>query len=235
MIPKIIHYCWFGGKSLPNDVKKCIKTWETYCPDYEIKQWDETNFDVNCHPFVKSAYEAKAWAFVSDFARLKIIYDYGGVYFDTDVELLKNIDFLLKNQCFIGVQQCGLFCTTGLGFGAVKANQVVYEMLKQYDHIKFSKEDHSKIACPYLNSKVFEKLGYQYQDNIVELENATVYPVRFFDPIAPGDSENYMCEDTVSIHHYSASWLPEKNRIKRKIIRLIGPEKIYKLKNILKR
>ncbi len=93
MIPKMIHYCWFGGKPLPKDVLDCIKTWKKYCPDYEIKRWDESNFDVNSHPFMKAAYEAKAWAFVSDYARLKVVYDNGGIYLDTDVELLKNLIF----------------------------------------------------------------------------------------------------------------------------------------------
>ena len=120
MIPKIIHYCWFGGNPLPMDVKKCIESWKEKCPDYEIKCWDESNFDVNAHPFTKAAYEAKAWAFVSDYARLRVVYDNGGIYLDTDVELLKNIDFLLPYEGYIGVQQAGCYCTTGLGFGAIK-------------------------------------------------------------------------------------------------------------------
>ena len=91
MIPKVIHYCWFGGKPIPNDVKKCINSWKKKCGDYEIKCWNESNFDVNAHPFTKAAYEAKAWAFVSDYARLKVVYDHGGIYLDTDVELLKKL------------------------------------------------------------------------------------------------------------------------------------------------
>lgn len=104
MIPKVIHYCWFGGKPIPNDVKKCINSWKKKCPDYEIKCWNESNFDVNAHPFTKAAYEAKAWAFVSDYARLKVVYDHGGIYLDTDVELLKNLDFLLKYDFYIGIE-----------------------------------------------------------------------------------------------------------------------------------
>lgn len=141
MIPKKIHYCWFGRKSLPIDVKRCIKSWKRYAIDYEIIEWNESNFDINCNLFVKTAYEAGAWAFVSDYARLKIIYDNGGIYFDTDVELLKSPDFLLKNQCYIGVQQDGKLCTTGLGFGAVKSSSVVEDMIKKYNNIVFSLED----------------------------------------------------------------------------------------------
>ena len=120
MIPKIINYCWFGKNPLPTSVKKCINSWKKYCPDYKIIQWDETNFDVKSNMFVKEAYEAKAWAFVSDYARLKVKYENGGIYFDTDVELVKNLDFLLKNSAYIGIQQSEYLCNTGLGFGAEK-------------------------------------------------------------------------------------------------------------------
>ena len=107
MIPKVIHYCWFGNKPLPKEVKKCIESWKKYAPDYKIIQWNESNFNVHQHPFMDAAYKANAWAFVSDYARLKIIFDNGGIYFDTDVEVLKKPDFLLNNSFYIGVQQDG--------------------------------------------------------------------------------------------------------------------------------
>lgn len=233
MIPKVIHYCWFGGANLPWDVKKCIRSWEKYCPDYEIKQWDESNFDINCHPFVQAAYKSKAWAFVSDYARLKIIYENGGVYLDTDVELLKNLDFLLENQCYLGVQQGGYLCATGLGFGATKGNPVIREMLGEYDKTEFSSDSKERIACPYLNTRAIERMGYVYTEDIWGGNGITVYPCRYFDPITVGDRENLLCEDTVSIHHYSASWLSGQARMRRKIIRLIGEEKIHRLKKLL--
>lgn len=95
MIPKVIHYCWFGCKPLPEDVKRYIKTWKKYCPDYEIKEWNESNFDVKQNQYCREAYEAKKWAFVSDYVRLKVLYDYGGVYMDTDVEVCKPLDHSL--------------------------------------------------------------------------------------------------------------------------------------------
>ena len=98
MIPKVIHYCWFGGKPLPKTARKCLSSWKKMCPDYEIKRWDESNFDVNQNRFISTAYEAGAWAFVSDWARLKIIYDNGGIYLDTDIELLKTLDGLLDRH-----------------------------------------------------------------------------------------------------------------------------------------
>lgn len=235
MIQKVIHYCWFGGNPLPNDVKNCIKSWKKYAPDYEIKEWNETNFDVTCHPFIDSAYKVKAWAFVSDYARLKIIYENGGIYFDTDVELLKKLDFLLENDFYIGVQQGVFLCTTGLGFGATKSNLTVKRMMDKYYGLKFSLEDKEKIACPYLNAKVLEEAGYKYVDEVWRKGNITVYPCRYFDPLSPGDNKNLLCDETVSIHHYAASWTTGKNKLKRKLFRMIGDENIYKLKKILRK
>lgn len=233
MIPKVIHYCWFGENPLPSDVKKCIKSWKKYCPDYEIIEWNESNFDINCHPFVKSAYDAKAWAFVSDFARLKIIYDNGGIYFDTDVEVLKTFDFLLCNQCFISVQQVGGFCTTGLGFGASKYNDVVKRMIEQYDNLIFNLDEKEKLACPFLNSKVFDEMGYKYTDQIVNIDGTVILPSKYMDPLAPGNTKNLLCNETISIHHYSASWMSKSNRLRRKLFRLIGDEKVYRIKKLL--
>lgn len=235
MIPKIIHYCWFGGKELPSDVKKCIKSWKKMCPDYEIKRWDESNFDISFHPFTKAAYEAKAWAFVSDYARLKIIFENGGIYLDTDVELIKNLDFLLDHQCYIGVQQLKHLCTTGLGFAAIEANPVVKKMLDQYDGLTFSIENKRRFACPYLNNNVLEEMGYTFKDEPVEIKDTLILPPRFLDPVAPGEGMQILkCSDTISIHHYSASWLGNKTVLKRRIIRMIGQERVNKIKRILR-
>ena len=237
MIPKIIHYCWFGRNPLPRDVKKCIASWKVKCPDYEIIQWNEDNFDININPFVKSAYDAKAWAFVSDYARLKVVYDYGGIYLDTDVELLKNLDFLLKYKCYIGVQQVEHLCSTGLGFGAVKSNPVVHDMLKMYEGLIFDNTHRQKIACPYLNDHVIHNQGYSYEPTCpIELNGLLVLPEKYMDPIAPGDGmEDLLCEETISIHHYSASWMGTRTKWRRKIIIMIGQRKINKLKQYLKR
>ena len=129
-IPKTIHYCWFGGKPLPADVEKCIRTWKKMCPDYEIKRWDESNVPIEEFPFAKAAYDAKAWAFVSDFVRLKVIYEHGGIYLDTDVEVVKSLDPMLKYSCFLARQQSGEV-NTGLGFGAEKGNSVIQAMLSE--------------------------------------------------------------------------------------------------------
>lgn len=234
MIPKVIHYCWFGNNPLPFEVKKCINSWKKICPDYEIRRWDETNFDVYQNDFIKSVYGSKAWAFVSDYARLKIVYDEGGIYLDTDVELKKSLDELRKNEGFFAIQQEGHYCNTGLGFGAKKENEIVKTMLDLYDDLIYSEENKFSIACPYLNTKALEKYGYSYSDDVIVIHNNLVLPPRFMDPIAPGkNKENLLCNDTVSIHHYSASWMDDKTVRRRKIIRIIGEKRIYKIKKIL--
>jgi hypothetical protein len=235
LIPKKIHYCWFGGKPLPKEVKKCIKSWKKYAPDYEIIEWNESNFDVRQHQFMATAYDAKAWAFVSDYARLKVIFDNGGIYFDTDVELLRKPDFLLNDEFYIGVQQAGRFCTTGLGFGAEKGNSIVGMMLAKYDNLIFSADNRKNLACPYLNNEVLTSLGYVYSEDIWRFKGVVVYPCKYFDPLAPGDTEDLLCDDTVSIHHYSATWCSKSERFKRKLFNLIGQRNINRIKRIFKR
>lgn len=117
MIPKKIHYCWFGGNSLSSEVRKCIASWRRFCPDYEIIEWNEKNFDVDCIRYTADAYRDRRWAYVTDYARLKIVYEQGGIYLDTDVELLRPLDPLLENKVYFGMQRAGEVAT-GLGFGA---------------------------------------------------------------------------------------------------------------------
>ncbi len=234
MIPKVIHYCWFGGNPLPYEVNKCLSSWKKFCPDYKIIRWDESNFDVRSHPFASAAYDAGAWAFVSDYARLKVVYDYGGIYLDTDVELLKNIDFLIMETCYVGIQQSSNLCNTGLGFGAEKLSPVVRAMLDVYDKLEFDSSALQKLACPALNTQVLSMMGYSYEDNPVQLNGVKVFPSRFFDPIAPGsNSKNLMCADSVSIHHYSNSWGTHWDVFRRKLIGMIGVERIAHLKEML--
>lgn len=235
MIPKVIHYCWFGGKPLPSDVKKCIASWKKYCPQYKIIRWDESNFDINCHPFVQAAYAAKAWAFVSDYARLKVIYENGGIYLDTDVELVKGLDSLLENQCYLGVQFNGWLCATGLGFGAVPSSPVVYAMMKKYDLVEFNINKKNKLSCPWLNHEIICSLGYKNSNDIVQLKNVTIYPPRYFDPYPSGVNKCFFGDDTVSIHHYAASWTTGRQRIKRKIARLLGEKTVFLIKKIMRK
>ena len=231
MIPKIIHYCWFGKKDLPPEAKRCIASWKKMCPDYDIIRWDENNFDVNQNPFIKAAYEAKKWAFVSDYARLKVVYDNGGIYLDTDVELRKNLDSLREHGCYIGIQQNEFLCTTGLGFGATKSNPVVLKMLESYDDLTFSESHTLELSCPLLNYAVIRSYGLVSNTEITDLPEVTVYPPQYFDPYG---GENLLCNETYSVHHYAASWTSEKNQFKRKIARWIGQDNIISIKSLLK-
>jgi len=235
MIPKVIHYCWFGGNPLPREVKKCIASWKKFAPDYEIIEWNESNFDIHCHSFVETAYQNKAWAFVSDYARLKIVYDNGGIYFDTDVELIKSPEFLLNNKCYVGIDQNDGLCATGLGFGAMKHSPIVELMMKKYDNVLYTEQTKEMITCPILNHDIVQKEGYMGQNDIWESERLTVYPARYFDPFPSGRGKNLLCADTVSIHHYSASWKDGKIRLKRKFARLIGEKNVLAIKKILRK
>lgn len=237
MIPKVIHYCWFGGKPLPRTACKCLESWKKCCPDYKIKRWDESNFDVRQHPFVASAYDAAAWAFVSDWARLKILYDNGGIYLDTDVELLKPLDELLTNQFYIGVQQSGQLCTTGLGFGCVKTSPVAHEMLAQYDGLIFEWARSKDLACPYFNDEVVRSHGFMGDGlgDIESLDGLTVYPSRYFDPIAPGRLQDLLCDDTFSVSLYANSWGSDWTKLRRSLINAIGHDRVERLKKIIGR
>lgn len=235
MIPKTIHYIWFGGKTLPKEARRCISSWKEKCPSFRIMRWDESYFNVFEHPFSRAAYEAKAWAFVSDYARLKIIYDEGGIYLDTDVELLKPLDFLLdSDQCYIGQHQGVDLVNTGLGFGAPRHDAAVLSMLRCYDSIMFDPSLQKELACPHFNSKVMFELGWHPSDSVQVLDGATVYPPRFFDPIAPAQG-NLVCDDTVSIHHYYNSWGSLRARLRARLIDSIGRDKVIKLRDAIHR
>lgn len=229
-IPKTIHYCWFGGKPLPADVEKCIRTWKKICPDYEIKRWDESNVPIEEFPFAKAAYDAKAWAFVSDFVRLKVIYEHGGIYLDTDVEVVKSLDPMLKYSCFLARQQSGEV-NTGLGFGAEKGNSVIQAMLSEYEKTTFEQEKMEELACPILNTNVLKEQGFTKTAEPELLNNVMVLSPEYMDPYSSGSQvANLFCDKTISIHHYSATWTSGSQRTKRKIARLIGEDKILWIK-----
>lgn len=222
MIPKVIHYCWFGGKKLPSDVENCIRSWRKYCPQYKIIRWDESNYNVKANKFLKSAYEAEKWAFVSDYARLDIIYNNGGIYLDTDVELIKPLDELLDSEAFFATTQSEPHqINTGLGFGAEEKNSMVKKMLAEYDNLEFSEKNIGEFVCPSLNTKPFIVFGYNYTDNVQEINGVKIYPASYFDPIGK-DGVNIK-PNTISIHHYSATWEKPLTRFKRKVAISIGP------------
>ncbi len=235
MIPKTIHYCWFGRKKYPAIVKKCISSWKTYCPDYAIKLWNEDNYDVRKTDYTREAYEAKKWAFVSDYARLDIIEREGGIYLDTDVELVRSLDGLLKYSCFFASDGSGI--NTGLGFGAEKGNPVVRAMLDLYGEKHFITEHGPDLTpCTELNSKLFLESGYDaHTDGISEVLNAVILPPEYFSPIRGIHSELCTTENTYGIHWGSRLWESGMTRWKAEIRMRLSADTISKLKKILKR
>ena len=256
MIPKIIHYCWFGGNPLPPLAQKCIKSWKKYCPDYEIVRWDESNFDIaNAPLYVKQACTVGKWAFVSDYARLIIVYQHGGIYLDTDVELLKNLDPLLINESYFG-REDDIYVNTGLGFGAEKGTRILKELAEDYQDIPFVRDDGSfdMLACPIRNHRVFEKYGLKMGNGYQILSNGTaIYPIEYFNPKNTKTNLVKITCNTYSIHDYSASWYDEetlksrekwrrKNRIQEykripyKILRKLLGDKLYsRVRTIVRR
>ena len=224
MIPKVIHYCWFGGNPLPELAQKCIASWKKYCPNYEIKEWNENNFDLSVCDYVKEAYDAKKWAFVSDYARLDIIYHNGGIYLDTDVELLKPLDEFLGVSAFFGAESTG-FVATGLGFGAEKKNKVVKHMLDEYTNIHFKKLDSTfdTTPCPRRNTKPLEEEGYRFSEKeIWKAKDVVVFPPKYFCPIDYRTGRIMITDRTYSIHHYSALWLSDEERYYGKLAQKIA-------------
>ena len=156
MIPRKIHYCWFGRGEKPRLAQKCIASWKKYCPDYEIIEWNEDNFDVNRNAYTQMCYKEKKYAFLTDYLRLLIVEEHGGIYFDTDVEAVRSFDELLDNPAFFGFEN-DRFVNTGEGFGAEPHNPAVQQMLAEYDQLLDGQ--HGTIGCPRLNTDALLKLG----------------------------------------------------------------------------
>ena len=229
-IPKVIHYCWFGRGEIPSFYKKCIKSWGKYCPDYKIICWNEENFDVTQNKYVREAYEAGEWAFVSDYARLKVIYDNGGIYLDTDVELIKPIDDLVDSGGFMGFDEKGIVAT-GLGFGAEKGNEIIGEFLKDYDNIPFVLEDGSfdLTPCPDRNTAALKRLGMDVENTDQTFMGIRFLPAEYLCPMDYYTGKKTVTKNTYSIHHYSASWTSSVTKRTTRIKRMIGVKLYNKL------
>lgn len=221
MIPKKIHYCWFGRGEKPKLAKKCIASWKKYCPDYEIVEWNEDNFDVDMNPYTQMCYEQKKYAFLSDYVRLLVVYEHGGIYFDTDVEVIKNPSFLLEEEAFFGFEidsekdKEGIVAS-GLGFGAVRHSKALKTLLDEYTTLL----DGTKgiIGCPILNTKGMLKLGMKKEMGIQKLQGVSLYPKEYFNPYESATGKLTKTPNTVSIHWYGGSWLSPLKRIRSKIL-----------------
>lgn len=220
MIPKKIHYCWFGGNPKPKLAKKCFRSWKKYCPGYEIIEWNEDNYDLSAAPlYVRQAYEAKKWAFVTDYVRLQVVYDQGGIYLDTDVELRKPLDHLMENRAWFGFED-GIRVNTGCGFGAEAGHPILKEIMEDYWDIPFILEDGSYdiLSCPIRNIGAFLRRGLMQDNSQQVLEgDIRILPSDYLNPKDWKTGEIHITENTLSIHHFGASWYtPEMMRKLRK-------------------
>lgn len=214
-IPKIIHYCWFGGKPLPPLAEECIASWRKYLPDYEIKEWNEENFDVTMNSYVEEAYYMKKYAFVSDFARFYILYHHGGIYFDVDVEVLKPMDDILARGPFMGLEKMegskkGRSVAVAAGLGMASYPKLPYfgEMVKYYQkHHFISWRGKFSSTVVVLATKLLQKHQSIDLDNITLCEGIYIYPDDYFDPMNYYTGDVTITENTRSIHRYAASWI----------------------------
>lgn len=213
MIPKKIHYCWFGGNPLPELAQKCIESWKKYCPDYEIIEWNEQNFDLNCCDYVKEAYAAKKWAFVSDVARLYALVTQGGIYMDTDVEVLRPMDDILERCEAVSGFETDTSIPTGL-MGCCAHHPLFEELLHDYDDAHFLKED----GTPDLTTNVVRitntclKYGLKLDNTLQTVAGFTLFPKDYFCPKDSTTRELHLTENTYTIHHFDGSWHSPEDR-----------------------
>ncbi|MBR4323223.1 glycosyltransferase [Treponema sp.] len=214
MIPKIIHYCWFGGNPLPEIAKKSIDSWKKFLPDYEIREWNESNYDVKKNTYIKQAYEAKKYAFVSDYARFDILYQYGGIYFDTDVEVIKSLDKLLENGSFLALEAPGAI-NAGLGMASPAETEIFKEILDLYSNELFIKEDGSYNYKTVVTrvSELFKKYGLDSRNEMQSIRGVTIYPTEYFSPKDISTGIIKITGKTYTIHHYDGSWVSDENRL----------------------
>ncbi|EOS43386.1 hypothetical protein C810_03874 [Lachnospiraceae bacterium A2] len=213
MIPKVIHYCWFGNGEYSEKMEKCISSWKKYCPDYEIICWNEENYDIHKNKYVEQAYEKKMWAFVSDYFRFDVIYNYGGIYLDTDVELLKPLDKLLDCEMYAGMESKD-YVALGLGFGAVKGHPYVKELMGYFEVRDFVRDNGQMDlkTGPMIQTEVLLRHGLKKEDSFQRLEKCIVYPSEVFNPKSFQTGETHITNKTISIHHYDMSWLNERQK-----------------------
>lgn len=225
-MPKVIHYCWFGRKPLPDSALKCIDSWKRFLPDYEIKQWNEDNFDVRAIPYTSDAYDADKYAFVSDFARFQILYDHGGLYFDTDVEIIKPLNDIIAAGPFFGAEVNGnpdksTFpkVAPGLCIGAAKGNELFREILAKYRAMNFLGDDgtFNKYTMIPLVTDLLIQHGMSATAGVQKVGDFAIYPVEYFNPLDVATGRLNITPNTRSIHWFMASWLPPQAAWKKKL------------------
>lgn len=229
-IPHVIHYCWFGDNPLGEEELRCIDSWRKFFTGYEIRCWDESNFDVRCCDYVSEAYDAKKWAFVSDYARFKILYDMGGIYFDTDVEVIRPMDDIVAAGPFMGVEtgepRPGIdrgdfipMVAPGLGLAAQPGSDLYAEILASYNRDHFCRPDGTfdQTTVVRRTTKILQTHGYSGGDGVQRVAGVNVYPSDYFNPKDYLTGEIAITENTRTIHHFSASWFTPSQKMERAV------------------
>lgn len=220
MIPKFIHYCWFGRNPLPPLAEKCIASWKKYLPGYEIKEWNEDNFDVNIIPYTAEAYASKKYAFVSDYARFWILYHYGGIYFDTDVEVIRPLNDIIERGAFMGFElnpdkwRKG-YVAPGLGLAVAKEDMIIWALMENYRNLHFRLPNGdlniAKTIVHY-TTEILEANGLKQIGGIQKVGNFYIYPSEYFAPIHFVTRRLHVTKNTRTIHRYMASWTDKKDK-----------------------
>lgn len=234
-ISKVIHCFWFSGEEKPKLQRKCLESWKKFCPDYEIKEWNMKNYDITKNKFMQQAIDKRKWAFASDFARLDVVYRYGGIYLDLDVELIKGLDEVLQNEAFFSLD-CGSYIDLGSGFGAVPGHPLVKRLLEQYENIEFINRDGkiNDLPQPVVLEPVFTENGLKRDGTPQKLGNAVIYPAEYFSPVDYILYRTVITQNTIGIHHFDDAWhsdaqSKEKQKKLRQAKRIINLIKLGEL------
>ena len=215
MIPKTIHYCWFGGNPLPKSAEDCIRSWEKHCPDYEIIEWNETNFDIDSNLYTKQAYENKKWAFITDVVRLYALYNYGGIYMDTDVEVIKPLDCFLHHHAFSGFEDPENI-PTGI-MAAEKGHPLFKRLLEYYDNRPFVVNGEPDLTTNVTTiTKLLLTEGFVPNNSFQEIAGFALYPYDYFCPRDIHTMQLVVTENTYTIHHFAGTWLPIEDMRRQK-------------------
>ena len=239
-IPRIIHYCWFGSSEKPEIVKKCIQSWKNILTDYEIIEWNEDNFDINSNKYVKEAYENKKYAFVSDYVRVKALYDMGGIYLDTDVEVYKPLDKFLVKESFWGFEEKNYIATSTIG--ARPGNKLIKQFLdfyegKSYTEMAKGLETSTNVQ---IVTRIFKEIGFKMNGEKQTIDNiGTIYPQEYFSPYDYINYYNKKTDKTYTMHHFYKSWVSPKDKmkssIKKVLSKVIGGKNIARIRAIVQR
>ena len=235
MIPHVIHYCWFGHNPKPKLIQKCIESWKKYCPDWEIKEWNEDNYDVFTNKYTREAYENKKWAYVADYARFDVLNQYGGVYFDTDVELLKPVpEQLMELEAFTGFESADMV-NPALVYGTIAGQDFLEKVLDRYKMESFT----TNVTIVDIFTDVLNENGLVGDNTEQNVCGITVFPTEYFGCFNHEIQAFEKTENTVSIHHYYASWQPWHSKLRFKTIkclaRILGKNNYLRLKRFVLR